>query len=177
MAAPPMKTHPQIQAIYVATSSGMPMQVISQIKVVAGIGLVGDRYALGVGAYSATKPPKVRHISLIALTGIEIANEWLDAGDEPTFEGSETRRNIVLKEISPSDLNGLVGQIFRLGNILLKGTELCEPCERPSQLLQRSGFMDAFEGRGGIRAEVLNSGMLAIGDELFIENEESNDSI
>ncbi len=37
--------------------------------------------------------------------------------------------------------------------------------------------MDAFEGRGGIRAEVLNSGVLAVGDELVIESEVYDDSI
>jgi hypothetical protein len=30
--------------------------------------------------------------------------------------------------------------------------------------------MDAFEGRGGIRAEILNSGALTLGDKLFKEN-------
>ncbi|WP_114636186.1 MOSC domain-containing protein [Polynucleobacter necessarius] len=66
---------------------------------------------------------------------------------------------------------------FQLGNILLRGTELCVPCERPAQLLNRPSFMDAFEGRGGIRAEVLNSGVLAVGDELVIESEVYDDSI
>jgi hypothetical protein len=31
--------------------------------------------------------------------------------------------------------------------------------------------MDAFEGRGGIRAEVLSSGILSIGDQLSTEKE------
>jgi hypothetical protein len=31
--------------------------------------------------------------------------------------------------------------------------------------------MEAFEGRGGIRAEVLVSGELAVDDALFIKNE------
>jgi len=55
------------------------------------------------------------------------------------------------------------------------GTELCAPCERPAQLLSRPSFMDAFEGRGGIRAEVLNSGTLVLGDRLFKENEKPDD--
>jgi len=166
-----MKLNAHIQAIYLATSAGAQMKSVSHAKVNAGSGLEGDRYAMNTGAYSTVEPIKVRHISLIALSGIETANDWLLAGDEPTFDGAETRRNIVLEGISALELNGLVGQQFQLGNIQLLGTELCAPCERPAQLLNRPSFMDAFEGRGGLRAEVLNSGSLAVGDKLLIENE------
>ncbi len=170
-----MKLNAYIQAIYLAPSAGAQMESVDHTRVNSGAGLEGDRYAMNAGAYSATEPIKVRHISLIALSGIETANEWLTAGDEPTFDGAETRRNIVLAGISASDLNSLVGQQFRLGNIQMLGTELCTPCERPAQLLNRPSFMDAFEGRGGIRAKVLNSGALELGDELFKENEKPDD--
>jgi hypothetical protein len=161
-----MNSKVHIQAIYLASSAGAQMQSVDHIQLKAGLGIDGDRYALGTGAYSETEPRKIRHISLIALAGIETANDWLKAGDEPTFDGSETRRNIVLDGINPSELNDLVGQQFRLGNIQLLGTELCTPCERPAQLLNRPSFMEAFEDRGGIRAEVLSSGTLSIGDTL-----------
>ena len=147
------------------------MQGVTQAKVDAGLGIEGDRYALGVGAYSDTKPAKIRHISLIAMAGIETANDWLKAGDEPIFDGSATRRNIVLEGITANELNALVGKQFQLGEILLLGTELCAPCERPAQLLNRPSFMDAFEGRGGIRAEALNSGKLQVGNKLLLSTE------
>jgi len=170
-----MKLSAHIQAIYLAPSAGAQMQSVSHVRVNADSGIEGDRYALGTGAYSATEPIKVRHISLISLPGIETANDWLKAGDEPTFDGAETRRNIVLEGITANDLNDLVGQQFLLGSLHMLGTELCTPCERPAQLLSRVGFLDAFEGRGGIRAEILTSGMLAVGDKLFLENEKSHD--
>jgi MOSC domain-containing protein YiiM len=168
-----LKAH--IQAIYLASSAGAKMQSIDHIKVKADSGIEGDRYALGTGAYSKIEPAKVRHISLISSSGIETANDWLKAGDEPTFDGSETRRNIVLDGITATELNDLVGKLFQLGNLQLLGTELCTPCERPAQLLNKLSFMEAFEGRGGIRAEVLNSGALAIGDKLTLTNEECHD--
>ena len=166
-----MKLNAYIQAIYLAASAGTQMLSVSTAKAMAGIGLEGDRYALGTGAYSAIEPTKVRHISIIAVSGINTANDWLTAGDEPTFDGPETRRNIVLAGIAASELNALVGKPFQIGSIQLLGTELCTPCERPAQLLSRPSFMDAFEGRGGIRAEILNSGALTVGDKLFIGNE------
>lgn len=170
-----MSLNAYIQAIYLASTAGAKMQSIDHIKVNAGSGIEGDRYALGTGAYSKVEPPKVRHISLISSSGIETANEWLKAGEEPTFDGSETRRNIVLNGITATELNGLVGKPFQLGSLQLLGTELCTPCERPAQLLNRPSFMEAFEGRGGIRAEVLNSGILTIGDKLTLNHEKHHD--
>ena len=169
MSAILMKMNAHIQAIYFAPTAGAQMQSVSHIRVNAGSGIEGDRYALGSGAYSATEPKKVRHISLIASSGIETANDWLKAGDEPTFDGAETRRNIVLEGINANELNDLVGQRFQLGKLQMLGTELCTPCERPAQLLSRPSFMEAFEGRGGIRAEVLNSETLNVGDKLLNE--------
>ena len=145
------------------------MQSVHSAKLNPGIGIEGDRYAMGIGAYSATEPTKVRHISLISLSGIKTANDWLIAGDEPPFDASETRRNIALEGITAAELNSLVGKRFQLGSIQLLGTELCTPCERPAQLLGKPSFMDAFEGRGGIRAEVLSPGILNIGDQLSTE--------
>ena len=164
----PMKLHAHIQAIYLAHSAGEPMRALDHAQVNAGLGFAGDRYALGTGAYSNSEPSKVRHISIISIAGIDIANEWLEAGNEPSFDAGDTRRNIVLADITPDALNALVGHQFQLGDILMLGTELCTPCERPAQLLGRPNFMDAFEGRGGIRAKVLNSGTLAIGDKLSL---------
>lgn len=166
-----MKLHAHIQAIYLARSAGEIMRSLDHAPVNAGLGFAGDRYALGTGAYSNSEPSKVRHISIISIAGINIANEWLEAGNEPPFDAGDTRRNIVLADITPDALNALVGHQFQLGDILMLGTELCTPCERPAQLLGRPSFMDAFEGRGGIRAKVLNSGILAIEDKLSLADE------
>jgi hypothetical protein len=168
-----MTTSPQISAIYIAPSAGAPMQALVQAKLIPGEGIEGDRYAIGIGAFSQNLPPKIRHISLITQTGIAIANEWLAAAEKPGFSDSETRRNIVLSNITPPELNQLVGKIFFLGGITFKGTELCIPCQRPTKLANKSNFMDAFEGRGGLRAEILNAGVISIGDALTYAAEQS----
>ncbi len=154
----------QIQAIYFAPQAGAPMQSVEMAELIAGEGIQGDRYALQTGAFSQNLPQKIRHISLIAQTGIDIANEWLKGSEEPVFAASETRRNIVLSNITAAELNDYVGKNFFLGNIQCKGVELCAPCQRPAELLSKSDFMNAFEGRGGLRAEVLTSGNIKIGD-------------
>lgn len=162
-----MKAFPQIHSIYIASQAGEPMTQVSQADILSGRGIVGDRYALGLGAFSKTTP-KIRHVSMIALTGIENANHQLLAKQQVAFEQADTRRNLVISGISEDELNELVGKTFRLGGLTFKGTELCEPCQRPANLLKRPDFMNAFEGRGGLRAEALESGRLIPGDSLKI---------
>jgi MOSC domain-containing protein YiiM len=134
----------------------------------AGIGLENDRYALGIGAFSTTAIGKVRDITFIAQAAIDGANHILTQMNEPTYDGSQTRRNVVLANIGAQELNLLAGKQFRIGNAVSKGTELCDPCKRPAKLLGRSVFMQAFENRGGIRAKVIQSGTLTVGTALVV---------
>jgi len=162
-----MKASPQIHSLYIASLAGKPMIQIERADIIAGQGIIGDRYASGLGAFSISHP-KIRHISLIALSGIADANHYLLAKRFPLFSGGDTRRNIVIDRFSTVELNNLVGKVFYLGGLAFKGTELCEPCQRPAKLLARPDFINAFEGRGGIRAEVLASGSLAVEDLLTL---------
>ena len=158
-----MKASAQIHSIYVSAHAGEPMMQLAQARIIAGEGIAGDRYALGIGAFSKTKP-KIRHISLIALSGIDHANQQLLAKQQAVFNAGDTRRNLIISGISAEELNALIGKTFYLGGLAFKGTELCEPCQRPANLLKRPDFMNAFESRGGLRAEVLESGTLGNGD-------------
>jgi MOSC domain-containing protein YiiM len=132
------------------------------------IGLENDRYALGIGAFSTTAVGKVRDITFIAQAAIDEANSILTQMNEPTYSGSQTRRNVVLANIRTQELNQLVGKQFRIGNAVFEGTELCDPCKRPAKLLERSVFMQAFENRGGIRAKVVQCGILTVGAALIV---------
>jgi len=156
----------QISALYWCAAGGQPMQSAQALKVIAGQGLEGDRYALGLGAYSATQPPKIRHLSLITEAGIATANEWQQASGLPTFTMAQTRRNVLLRDLPAQALNDLVGQRFWVGEVECYGIELCTPCQRPSELSAQAGFQEAFEGRGGLRAQVLSGGHLRLNDTL-----------
>ena len=162
-----MKASPQIHSLYIANLAGEPMIQIERANIIAGEGIAGDRYAAGRGAFS-TNNPKIRHVSLIALSGITDANRQLLANQYDLFDEGDTRRNIVINHLSADELNSLVGATFYLGDLAFKGTELCVPCQRPAQLLSRSDFINAFEARGGIRAEALTSGVLNTRDLLTL---------
>ena len=166
-----MTASPQIYSIQIASRAGESMMQLAQANIIAGKGIDGDRYALDICAFSKTKP-KIRHISLIALSGIEHANQQLLAKQQTVFSESDTRRNLVISGISVNELNDLVGKIFYLGGLMFRGTELCAPCQRPANLLKRPDFMNAFENRGGLRAEALESGCLIPGD--LLDFSESN---
>jgi MOSC domain-containing protein YiiM len=135
-------------------------------QLIVGVGIESDRYALGIGAFSGSIPAKIRDVSLIALTGIEEANQELEVSGLSAYLASEVRRNIVIEDMSSDDLNQLIGKEFTLGFIRLRATELCIPCERPAKLSDKSNFLSAFKNRGGIRAQILDSGEVRVGDQL-----------
>ena len=140
---------------------------IERADIIAGQGIAGDRYATSLGAFSISKP-KIRHVSIITLSGIADANRQLLTNQYAPFGEGDTRRNIVIDHLSATELNNLVGTVFYLGDLAFKGTELCTPCQRPAKLLARPDFIEAFEARGGIRAEALESGPIAIEDLLTL---------
>lgn len=159
-----MSQSPTIYSIYISSNAGSKMIRQDKVKLVKGIGIEGDRYALGVGAFSNSDPKKNRDITLIAKIGIDTSNRLLKYDGLAEFDMSETRRNVVIDQIQPNELNALVGKVFYLGKIKLMGEELCDPCERPSKLANKKGFLKAYDNNGGIRAQVLDSGEITIGD-------------
>jgi hypothetical protein len=58
-----------VEFIYVASAAGVPTHAVDQACAVPGVGLEGDRYALGVGTFS--KPLPDRELTLIEAEAIE----------------------------------------------------------------------------------------------------------
>jgi MOSC domain-containing protein YiiM len=142
--------------IFICEDKGGPMVSVDYVEALTGLGLAGDRYALGKGSYSKNNPIK-RQVTFIANEAIEESNKLLTV----PFLPEETRRNIVTEGV---DLNSLVGKTFKIGRVIFKGTELCDPCKRPSALAGKENFKEAFDNRGGLRAEVLSGGMITLGE-------------
>lgn len=163
-----MEKKPHIHQIYVCSRAGEPMVEREKVRLLARVGIEGDRYALRLGAFSSSNPPKIRDATLVTKSGIDSANHFLKTNGLVAFNYEETRRNIVIENLLPDELNDLVGKVFFLGGIKLKGTELCVPCERPSKLANKKNFQDSFENNGGIRVEILEDGELMIGDLLVL---------
>lgn len=63
------------------------------------------------------------------------------------------------------DLNALVEREFKIGEVLIGGLRLCEPCS----YLARQTSPEVLRGlvhKGGLRAEMLSAGEIQVGDSL-----------
>jgi MOSC domain-containing protein YiiM len=72
----------------------------------------------------------------------------------------EARRNVVTVG---APLNHLVDREFWVGEVLMRGTRLCEPCRHLEDLTQK-GVLGGLIHRGGLRARILNEGTIHVGD-------------
>ena len=154
------RTPPSIVEIYTCPEAGAPMVRHTLVTLKVGAGIVGDRYAAGIGAWSKAKPEKIRHVTLISFDEILKAAVQLARAGKPIFLPHETRRNFVTWDV---ELNGLVGKEFSFGEVCFRGIELADPCDRPSALAGKKGFKEFFDGIGALRAEVLNDGVVRMG--------------
>ncbi|HET8978615.1 MAG TPA: MOSC domain-containing protein [Solirubrobacteraceae bacterium] len=147
----------RVESIFVAPEAQAPMQRRDEVRAVAGRGLEGDRYAGGQGTFSVAGG-RGNEVTLIAG---EVLDTLQLPGGRP-LSGAEARRNIVTRDV---DLNALVGRRFRIGELELIGRRRCEPCAH-LQRLTRPGVLRGLVHRGGLRADLLSSGTLRVGDRI-----------
>jgi hypothetical protein len=153
----PARTRGTVEAIAVAPSAEAPMSLLDQAEAHAGRGLQGDRYFEGGGTFS--NPASNGH-DLTLIEAEQLEGITLSSGHTPTAE--DARRNVVTRGI---DLNALVGRRFRVGEVECVGRRLCEPCAHLERLTE-VGLMRALVHRGGLRADILNDGRIALGDDI-----------
>ncbi len=109
-------------------------------------GMVGDRYAAS------------RDITLVEAEALEGLRD--DSGIE--LSPAEVRRQVLTRGIR---LNDLVGERFVVGGVECVGQELCEPCNH-LQGLTYPGVLRGMVHRGGLRADIVSGGRIAVGDEI-----------
>ena len=131
------------------------MRSVANAQVVVGRGLEGDRYYSQLGTYS-NQPGSGRDVTLIEIEAIE----GLKRDYQIQLEPDQSRRNIVTRGIA---LNHLVEQEFRIGDVVLRGTRLCEPCAHMEKLTVK-GALRGLIHRGGLRGEIVKGGIVRVGD-------------
>lgn len=144
-----------VVSIQIAPEAAAPMVRLDQVEAVPGKGLAGDRYFHKAGTYSE-RPGPGRQVTLIEAEAIEaLAREsGLDIPPEAS------RRNVTTRGVA---LNHLVGRRFRIGDVVLEGTRLCEPCEH-LEWLTKPGVLRGLVHRGGLRADILAGGTIRVSD-------------
>jgi len=147
----------QVEAIHVAPTGGAAMQAMREVEAVVGAGLAGDRYFAGVGFYSARPTaPGAREVTLFEAEVLD----WLSAEHGIVLSVAEHRRNLTTRGVR---LDALLGHRFRIGEVLLEGVKDCPPCDHLEQLVNKS-VLQPLVGRAGVRARVLEGGIIRVGD-------------
>jgi MOSC domain-containing protein YiiM len=132
----------RVEGITLVKDTSGAIERVEAVRAEAGAGLEGDYHG---------------DLTLIASEALEGLRE--ETGIE--LAGHVTRRNVLTRGI---DLNALVGRRFRVGSVEAVGVELAEPCTKLRRLSGEPGVLRGLVHRGGLRADVVTDGQIAIGD-------------
>ncbi len=146
----------RVVELYVAPEASDRMRRQHSVELVAD-GTVGDRYCEGRGHFAVDGCA----VTLIAAEAIEHVSE--EFGIELT--NGQHRRNIVTEGV---DLRGLLEAQVQLGTAHIRGTRPRPPCAHLEETADKDGVASALDGRAGICAEVVNPGVVEIGDETTV---------
>jgi MOSC domain-containing protein YiiM len=138
-------------AIAIAARRGQLPEPVERVRAHAARGLEGEYHL----APERAEPSDA--LTLVAAEALEGLRE--DTGIE--LSHAESRRNVLTRGV---DLNALVGRRFRVGEVLCEGVELCEPCMGLARLVDEFGVLRGLVHRGGLRADLLSDGEIAVGD-------------
>lgn len=153
-----------VEHIHVAGEAGGSPEPRETADAVAGKGLRGDRYFDAAGTFSDSDRDVARHVTLIEAESLDAVEADYGISLEPGVH----RRNITVRGVP---LNHLVDRQFRVGDAMLKGAELCEPCSYLERKLAEEGVREALVHRGGLRCAVVEGGAIAVGDDVVFDDE------
>jgi MOSC domain-containing protein YiiM len=145
----------QLLAIYLHGPKGVDLHAVETAQVGFGRGVECDRYCRKQGAGMPDQ-----EVTLIEMEALEALGRECKMEIAPV----KARRNLLTRGVP---LNHLVGRDFAVGNVILRGIRLCEPCDHLEALTVK-GIKDGLHHRGGLRAEVVRGGELRQGDAIHL---------
>ena len=149
-----MKKVSKVFKIGISKVDGQKINEISEIEVLSGKGILGDRHFHDYNNHKG-------QITLIEKENIDYYNSKYKSNIPYT----DFRRNIVTEGI---ELNSLVKKEIEIGTIKILPYEICKPCLHLEQMVSGKDIIKEFLRRGGLRCEVLVSGKVKIGDKIKI---------
>jgi MOSC domain-containing protein YiiM len=148
--------------IHICESASFEMEELQEATLVAGRGILGDRYHNGTGTYSPK--PDVREVTLIEQEALDAL-----ARNDPPLQGgpirlspADHRRNLTVRGVP---LNHLVGRRFRVGEAILRGGRLNFPCRYLEELLGLPVYLPLYN-RSGLNCGIERGGVIRPGDVL-----------
>ncbi len=156
----------RVEAIHVTTEAGAPMHPLESAEALPGRGLAGDRYALGTGYYSVRPlPGGARELTLFEAETLDVLRER--HGIE--FAPHEHRRNLTTRGVR---LRELIGRRFHIGEVLCVGVRDCPPCVHLVDVTGKP-VLEPLVDLGGLRAGILQGGVIRVGDPIVVEAAEA----
>ena len=144
----------EVLKICICKNSGEEMQDLDTIEVLADKGIINDRY------FNENNDQDLQ-ITLIESENIDYYNNKF----KTNYSYLDFRRNVVTKGI---ELNNLVGKKLSIGSIKIEGHDLCRPCKHLEETLNGKDIIKEFLRRGGLRCEILTSGIINLQDKITI---------
>ena len=151
----------EVVSIHIALKAQATPMGVTEVHAEPGRGLEGDRYFAKTGTYSET-PGSGRDVTLIESEAVEALQRETGIQLAP----GESRRNITTLGVA---LNHLVDREFRVGEVTLRGTRLCEPCDYLQKHTQNPGLLEALVHRGGLRCDIVSGGVIRVGDPILVD--------
>ncbi|ABR90611.1 Uncharacterized conserved protein [Janthinobacterium sp. Marseille] len=145
--------------IHIAPSASYEMEELQVAELIAGKGIVGDRYYNGTGTYSPK--PDIREVTLFDIDVLDA----LARNDPPLqaeailLKPEDHRRNLTVRGVP---LNHLVGKRFRVGDVILKGGRLNFPCKYLEELLGMPLYLPLYN-RSGLNCSIEVGGFIKPG--------------
>lgn len=122
------------------------MIAVDSVECVAGSGIQGDRFF----DYKPDYKGQITFFSMEVFESLCVALKV--SGISP----SAVRRNVFTRGV---DLNDWIGCEFEIQGVRFSGSEECRPCYWMDQAIG-PGAEEWLKGRGGLRARILNDGIL-----------------
>ena len=145
---------PKIKAINITNLSGESTIYVNQAILKRNKGIINDRY------YKNFKK-KYEQVTLIESEKIGNFNNNIKS----KFNYKDFRRNIITTGI---DLNKMIDKKIQINNVVLKIHQLCQPCRYLQNKLSVENLVKLLTNKGGVRAEIVQSGVISTFDEIRI---------
>ena len=145
---------PKIKAINITNLSGESTIYVNQAILKRNKGIINDRY------YENFKE-KYEQVTLIESEKISNFNNNIKS----KFNSKDFRRNIITTGI---DLNKMINKKIQINNVVLKIHQLCQPCRYLQNKLSVDNLVKLLTNNGGVRAEIVQSGIISTFDEIKI---------
>jgi MOSC domain-containing protein YiiM len=134
---------------------------VAEVHAVPDRGLRGDRFFRR--SWSAVGRPD-KAVTLVEVETVEAAAAELGT----PLAAADVRRNIVTRGVP---LVELLNREFSIGEVVLQGLRLFEPCMHMEKLVGIPGVCHAFLHRSGLKAAILTEGIIRVGDPVSVRKE------